>query len=173
MLEIERLILRIPEPEDLERLYEWENDLDLFPHKDDLSFYSKAQLEQYIIASSSSLHDSGQQRFMIDDKLGNTIGAVDLFDFNALHERAGVGVLVDKQYRRKGFANEALTEIKNYGFKKLHLRQLFCDISLANKASIRLFENLGFVQTGIKKAWLKKDSTFQDVGLYQCLNPQL
>jgi diamine N-acetyltransferase len=99
------------------------------------------------------------------------VGAIDLFDYDPFHQRAGVGILInDKKDRGKGFAKQALTILKDYAFKYLHLKQLYCSIGEDNKKSQQLFEQLGFVQCGIKKEWLKTMDGWMDEYFYQCID---
>ncbi len=81
------------------------------------------------------------------------MGAIDLFDFDPHHRRAGVGVLIaDQSDRGKGYAAEALETLVIYGFEVLGLHQLWCNIAASNQASIQLFTSAGFTLVGEKKS---------------------
>ena len=56
---------------------------------------------------------SEQFRFVID-MCGTPIGCIDLHDYSWAKEMAGVGVVLLKEYRRKGFAKEALLLLIKY-----------------------------------------------------------
>ncbi len=99
-----------------------------------------------------------------------TVGIIDLFDFDPYHNRAGVGIMVHKSFQKQGFASEALDLLIQYCFNTLGLHQLFCSISVNNKTSIHLFQSKGFSCTGIKKQWRKVGRQFEDEGFYQLLN---
>ena len=45
---------------------------------------------------------------------------------------------------------------------------LYADIMAENIASIKVFEKLGFIKTGIKKNWIRKQDAYLDVFFYQC-----
>ncbi len=169
MLKNRLIQLRAVEPEDLNLLYEWENDVHLFPYNEELSFYSRAQMEQYIIAQSSTIYETGQQRFIIENTAKEAIGAVDLFEFNERNGRVGVGILVSEKYRGKEYATFALKAVIKYCAEYLLLNQIHSEISLENTASIGLFEAVGFIKTGTKKAWRKTKNGFTDVGVYQLM----
>ena len=88
---------------------------------------------------------------MIDDTAGKTIGAIDLFDFEPQHERAGVGILVyDPAQRGKGYGAEALALLEEYARTVLRLRQLWCNVLADNVPSLTLFERAGFRRVGVK-----------------------
>ncbi len=85
-----------------------------------------------------------------------TIGSIDLFDIDNLHQRAGVGILIaDKENRRQGYASQALKALIEYCSEVLLLHQLYCNIDEDNESSIRLFQKRGFEITGEKKDWIR------------------
>ena len=90
------------------------------------------------------------------------MGAIDLFDFDPSHLRAGIGILIAAaDDRNKGYAGEALQSLINYCFSILKLKQVYCNITENNQASLRLFIKNGFVITGQKKDWIKSNDQWQ------------
>ena len=171
-MKYEEIRLRALEPEDLELLYEWENDDSNWIISNTISPFSRFTLKRYLENSHKSIYETGQLRLMIDhivDK--STIGTIDLFDFDPFHKRAGIGILIaNDAYRRKGYASMALSCLTNYCFKTLHLHQIYCNILSVNKESMELFLKHGFVETGIKKDWLTASSGYMDEHLFQLIN---
>jgi diamine N-acetyltransferase len=169
--------LRAIEPADLELIYEWENDPANWLISNTITPFSRHILSRYIEHASKDIHEARQLRLMIDlmDDSGaakKTIGTVDLFDFNPIHERAGLGILIANQENRmKGFAYESLSILIQYAFETLHLHQLYCNISRDNQASLNLFKKLGFTEIGIKRDWLRGDGEWLDVYLLQLVRP--
>ena len=108
--------LRALEPEDLELLYEWENDTANWIISNTLAPFSRFTLKRYIENSHKDIHETGQLRLMIDHIADNrTIGTIDLFDYDPFHRRAGVGILIaPEEYRRRGFATMALECLIKY-----------------------------------------------------------
>lgn len=173
MLENENIILRAIEPEDIDLLYKWENDRALWEVSTTIAPFSKYILKKYIENAHLDLFEAKQLRLMIVSKSdGNkTVGAIDLFDFEPYHGRAGVGILVyEKNDRQKGYASSALNLIIDYAFNTLDLRQLYCNITTDNISSKNLFSNLGFEIIGIKKDWLKTCNAWKDEYLMQLIN---
>lgn len=154
ILENDTIKLRAVEPADIELLYQWENDPGLWQVSENNTPFSRFDIERYIM-SEGDIYANKQLRLMIDNKVeGITIGAVDLFDFNPEHNRAGVGILIyAAENRRKGYAADALTLLINYAFNILNLHLLYCNISANNLNSINLFKKIGFEVCGIKKEW--------------------
>ena len=158
ILENARIQLRALEPEDLDILYTWENDPSIWYLSNTLIPFSKFTLKKYLEQSHLDIFESKQLRLIIQKKADKSaIGAVDLFDFEPIHHRAGVGVLIGNPANRKqGFASEALQSLRDYAFGPLALKQLYCNICEDNKESLNLFIKQGYVITGQKKDWIKK-----------------
>jgi len=165
--------LRAIEPEDLELLYNWENNNSWWIISNTVAPFSKYTLKRYIRNSHKSIYETGQLRLMIDLITGNqTIGTIDIFDFDPFHNRAGIGILIaEEEQRRKGYASMALKCLTDYCFGTLQLHQLWCNILANNSESIELFKKLGFVQIGIKKDWVKTSDGYLDEYMFQLVNP--
>ena len=165
-----QLKLRAPEPSDLDRLFAWENDTSVWHISSTSSPFSKQTLQNYL-NSVQDIFTDRQLRLMIDNRNGTTVGCVDLYEFDPLHQRAGVGILVgDKAHRGKGYAKKALELLILYSFNHLLLNQLYCTIPVNNEGSIRLFTNAQFKQCGTLKDWINLDGEFQDAYIYQLFN---
>ncbi len=168
------IVLRAVEPLDLELLYEWENNPEVWEHSDTLAPFSRHALQQYIEDAQIDIYITKQQRFMIDLRYDNgslvTIGTADLYDFDPHHARAGVGILIFEQtFRRHGYATQALQQLMDYAFRTLHLHQLHCNIAESNKASIALFQKLGFEITGVRKEWRRREENYENEVFMQLL----
>lgn len=150
--------LRAPEPEDIEYLFKWENNTEIWHLSNTLTPFSRYTLKQYIESSTADIYEAKQVRFMIDLLAENnkTIGTIDLFDFDPYNSRVGIGILIaDTAYRGKGYAGDALETVIRYAFEVLKLHQVFCNIAIDNEASIALFKSKGFSIIGEKKDWIK------------------
>ena len=164
--------LRALEPDDIEFLYFLENSTDLWEISGTTTPYSKFILEQYLENAHRDIYDVKQLRLCIctkdDDK---AIGFIDLFDFDPKNHRAGVGlVILNKEERNKGVGSESVSLICDYVFSVLGLRQLFANVLEDNKASVHLFEKLGFEKVGVKKDWIFSKGTYKNEILFQKLN---
>ncbi len=171
VLENKTIALRPPEPEDLDLLYIWENNPDIWHLSGTLVPFSRFILKQYLDQAAKDIFETKQLRLIIILRENyRTLGAIDLFDFDPHHQRAGVGILIaDPTDRRKGYAREALETLKNYSSQVLHLHQLYCNIAEDNKASMELFTSLGFTPVGEKREWLHTPDGFRSEWLLQCL----
>lgn len=175
ILENQSISLRAPEPEDLDLLYIWENESSIWQVSGTLAPFSRYILKQYLEHAGKDIYEVKQLR-MIIQLLSNhrPVGAVDLFDFDPQHRRAGLGILIaDPSDRRQGYAREALETMSTYCFEVLHLHQLYCNIAAGNTASIKLFEEAGFRQCGRKKEWLFDGRSYEDELLFQKIPDQV
>ncbi len=172
LFENETIRLRALEPEDLDNLYRWENDSTLWIHGNSLSPYSKLAIREYISNSiENDIFQTKQLRLMVELKDGNqTIGTIDLYDLDMRNLRAGIGILIDNDFRNNDFATISLEMIKEYAFSFLKLRQLYAYILKGNEPSIRIFDKSGFNKSGTLKSWIYGNGAFSDVYIYQYLN---
>ncbi|MCC8145068.1 MAG: GNAT family N-acetyltransferase [Bacteroidales bacterium] len=171
LLENDKIILRALEPEDLDALYKWENDSSLWNYGSTLAPYSKFALREYLSGSTQDIFQSRQLRLMIEEKAsGKAIGTIDLYDFDALNLRAGIGILLDAEYRNKGFGYHALELMKEYAFRFLLLKQLYAYVPEPNVPSYKLFKKSGYLENGLLKSWVKTVDGFMNVYFMQQIN---
>jgi diamine N-acetyltransferase len=167
MLESRRLIYRTPEPQDIDLFYNWENNTRFWKVSNTIVPFNKYLLKKFI-SSSHNLLENKQLRLVICLKDNHQpIGCVDLFDFDAINSKTGVGILIDEEYQNQGYAKEAIDIIMQYCNKTLNLHQIYCTIISNNVSSIKLFENCGFKHSGTKKDWVKEGNQYFDELLYQ------
>lgn len=168
LLQYGNVSLRPLEPDDVELLYLWENNMEIWDVSNTKTPFSKHILAQYIAGSVKDIYETKQLRLIIQDENSNPVGAVDLFDFEPYHLRAGIGILIhNKADQNHGYACDALYALATYSLEVLGLKQLYANISADNLKSIKLFKKVGFKKVGIKKDWLKAFSGWKDEILFQ------
>jgi len=167
----QKIYLRALEPSDLELLYQWENNVEIWPVSQTIAPFSKYTLKEFIRYLSQDIYTSKQLRLMVDEKGSHqTVGIVDLFDIDPLNLRAGIGILILPDFCRQGYASEALKLIENHAFNRLHLHQIYSNVMMNNEASLRLFTHAGFTVVGIKKEWQLTPQGFVDEVILQKIN---
>jgi diamine N-acetyltransferase len=174
-MKYEKINLRALEPEDLELLYEWENNDQYWVISNTVAPFSKFTLKRYLKHSHKNIYETGQLRLMIEivsEK--KTIGTIDIFDFDPFHKRAGIGILIaEEDQRRKGYASMALQCLIRYCFTTLQLHQVWSNILSNNCESLELFTKAGFIRIGIKKEWIKTADGYLDEYMLQLINETL
>lgn len=167
----EKLYLRALEPEDLDFIYEIENDESIWEISATQTPYSRFLIKQYLENAHQDIYEAKQLRLVMVGNKKENIGLIDLFEFDPKNKRVGVGLLIAKnEFRHKGYGKEALELVCKYAFKHLQVHQLFANIAEDNEASIKLFESLDFQQIGIKKDWTFTNGKFKNEILYQKLS---
>ena len=166
------IYLRALEPEDLDFIYQIENDESIWEVSNTQTPYSKFLIRQYLENAHQDIYEAKQLRLAICVKESNiAIGLIDLFEFDPKNKRAGIGIVIQNDAdRSKGFGKEALDLLIKYSFKQLQLHQLFANIGSDNVPSINLFPTFGFEKIGVKKDWNYSNNTFQDELLFQLIN---
>jgi len=168
------LLLRALEPSDVELLYNWENDRSIWKLSNTIAPFSRFILEQYASNSHQDIYTAKQLRLMIDVNYDasnyKTVGCIDLFDFDPVNMRAGVGIIIEKSNRGKGYASLALKNLIDYAFAVLNLHQIYCNITVENNLSLELFKKANFEIAGLKKQWIKDKDAWLDEYLLQLIN---
>lgn len=193
-LEGELIRLRAVEPEDAELIHTWENDPDIWAVSGTTEPFSHEQIRQFVERQlrGEDLFRSGQLRLMIEtrgasegarDKIeapetegkigtephsARTVGTVDLFEYDPLHSRAGLGILIyGSENLRRGYARDAVETLCRYARERLRLHQLWCSVTADNTASLELFRKAGFIESGTRRDWLWSPEGYLDEILFQ------
>lgn len=163
--------LRALEPSDADLLYRWENNPDLWPVSFTQMPFSKFILEEFVNSAHNDIYTNKQLRLMVvKNDTHETIGTLDLFEFEPQHARCGLGVFIEADFRKSGAAFESIELVKTYCFKTLLLKQVYVHVQESNAASVALFEKCGFQKNGLKKSWNRTGiNTYEHVWFLQCI----
>ena len=162
--------LRALEPDDLDLLFALENDPDVWGVSDTLAPVSRHALREYLAHAAADFYVVRQLRLVVTAELnGPAVGVVDLFDFDPLHQRAGVGITLLARQRGHGHARQALELLKTHAREVLRLHQLYATVGAGNRRSLRLFRAAGFRRVGTRRAWLRTAHGWADAVEWQCL----
>lgn len=143
-----RLVLRAPNPEDLDRCavllgdYEVAKMLSRVPYPYDLELG-----RQYLARSVKrweNIADADELGFHIDHE-GDLIGGV---GFKKLQETPEIGYWLGRPYWGKGFMSEALDAAIGWMFANTGHERLACEAMTENQASIKVMEKAGFRPVG-------------------------
>ena len=161
--------LRALEPEDLELMYGWENDMQIWRVSGTVAPFSRHVLSRLIEEQQFDIYATRQIRLVIEHD-GQAVGAVDLFEFDPHNRRAGVGIIVDSQHRAQGLGHDALKALEQYARQTLHLHQLWCSVTVDNEASLKLFLKAGYVECGLRREWiLTSDGALDEILMQKIL----
>jgi diamine N-acetyltransferase len=161
--------LRALEPSDVDLLYVWENDPEVWRVSGTVAPLSYERLQRFVEEQNYDLYATRQMRLVVEAE-GVAVGTVDIFDFDPQHLRFGVGVLIYAQEsRRRGYARAALEAVREYARRVMGLKQIWASVASDNEASVALFESLGFERCGLRRDWLRRGAEYVDVYEYQLL----
>ena len=155
------------EPEDLDMLYNIENNVKLWNVGITNVPYSRYILHDYIANASNDIYTDRQVRLIVESENKESVGIVDIVNFEPQHCRAEIGIVIQNTYRGRGFARAAIRETIHYSSKVLHLHQLYAIICVDNEKSINLFKSLGFNQNAILKDWLFDGKGYYNAAMMQ------
>ena len=165
------IFLRALEPEDIDFVYEIENDESIWEISNTITPYSRYLLKEYLEHAHKDIFEVKQLRLVISSYNNETLGLIDIFDFDISNRKAGLGLLIKSNEKRNiGFGSEALQLVINYCFTHLGLHQLYCNIAEDNIASLNLFKKFKFEIVGLKKDWNLVNDEYKNEYLLQLIH---
>lgn len=168
-LKSDRISLRAPEEKDVDRLFLWENDRSFMESLVHSAPVSRFQMWEYIRNYNADPFSSGELRLVMETSEGDAAGHLDLYDFDPVNRRAGIGIYLDEEYRGRGLAHEALGLMAHYTHTCLGIHQLWATVAVDNKASIDLFTDAGFKPAGKLRSWIRRGASYTDALIFQRL----
>lgn len=166
----EIVALRAVEPTDVDFLYKWENDAAVWRATATVAPFSKQLLWEYLKNYDADIYKTKELRLMIVERAtGDTVGSIDLFNFDAMNSRVEVGVLVAEERQQCGIAGAAVQIAKRYAIEYLGVNQLYATVACDNEASKSLFASQGFQATATLSRWLRCEGEFCDAVVMQYL----
>lgn len=168
------LLLRAPEPGDVDAIFLWENDLGMAEASVSGAPVSRLQVWNYVHNYDADPLSAGELRLIIADRAsGDRLGHIDLLQIDRRNARAGVAIYVAPTFRRRGIAAAALGMIARYALRTLDLHQLWAHVAADNAASLALFKKAGFRPCGRLRSWLRRDGRWIDVIPHQRLDMKI
>lgn len=173
--------LRALEPEDIEFLYDMENDTSLWWVGAQTAPVSMYHLRDYIANNENDIFKDEQVRFVIEISseeyqgiAGNktaerhvAIGLIDLFAFSPLHNRAELGIALHKDFHGFGLAQQAISMVADIARNIIHLNQIYAIVPASHAASIQMLEKSHFVCGGRLSKWLFDGKNYHDAKIMQ------
>lgn len=77
---------------------------------------------------------------------------------------------MDKEHNTKGYTTEALQLVVDFAFRELELHRIEAGAMLANLASIRVLEKMGFKKEGIAKENIRINGKWTDHQIVAIIN---
>lgn len=159
--------LRAIEPSDAEWFFEWNHDSDTARMVDFV--WPPGSLEaakKWAQEMATRKPDGDRLDLVIETLAGTLVGVI-----NAHHcdRRTGAfkyGVAIRQEFRRKGYASEAVLLLLRYFFDELRYQKVTVDVYSNNPASAHLHERLGFQLEGRVRRVVFTQGRHYDLLLY-------
>jgi RimJ/RimL family protein N-acetyltransferase len=173
-----RVRLRALEPSDWETHFRWRLDSDLGSLMDAVRFPSSTLLvREWVEAQSRKGPDRDEFLFCIEQidvtPMGTPVGTLITHTTNPRCGTFMYGLWVDAEYRRRGYASEAIALTLRYYFEECRYQKVNVEIHEFNTPSIRLHEQLGFVKEGRLRRMIYTGGRFYDALLYGMTREEL
>jgi [ribosomal protein S5]-alanine N-acetyltransferase len=126
-----------------------------------------------VIEQALTEHEQGRNlpKVILDDGAG-VVGRITLNGIvRGAFQSCSVGYWVSQSVSGRGLATAALREIIGVAFGELGLHRMQAETLLDNVASQRVLERNGFGRIGMAPSYLKIAGRWQDMILYQLINP--
>jgi diamine N-acetyltransferase len=146
MLRGERVVLRAVEREDLKRLHELYQNIDLVLFGD--GEWSPEPLAAREKRYDNSVADGDKAWFVIEVS-GQVIGDLQLQQRQRRSNVSGLGIgIYDPAYLGQGYGREAIALIVDWAFRIQNYRRIWLETSATNERAIRCYRSVGFIEEG-------------------------
>lgn len=167
-----RIILRAPEPDDVDALFLWENDLGMAESSVSGAPVSRLQVWNYVQGYDADPMTAGELRLIIADRTtGCRLGHIDLVEIDRRHARAGVAIYIAPEHRGTGTGTDAINLMTKYALTELDLHQLWAHVAADNAPSLAIFQKCGYTPAGRLRSWIKRRGRWIDAIMLQRLGP--
>jgi len=169
-LETKRLVIRRFDPDDVDDYYSFASDPQVTKYLRWGPHQSKEFTRDYMSEVLHAYENGSDTPWGIQLKGANRIiGAVHVMDFDNLHRKANIGVLIAKAFWRIGYAEEALKAVFGYCFSDYSVNRMEAFCVLENLKAIGLAESLGMKCEGVLRQYLFQKGEFRDFKLFSLL----
>ena len=115
--------------------------------------------------------ENGDYSFAIilkdDDKL---IGNCSIMKYNSISRTAELGIFIgEEEFRNKGYGQEALKLLLEYGFNILNLHNIDLGVFAFNERALACYKKIGFKEYGRKHECYFLDGKYHDLILLEML----
>ena len=163
MIKTENIYLRAFEPEDYIRLNELRNDDDIFEFTCGNKYYISSEWDRKWVEDKIFNNDKHIYLAICLKDNNKLLGYTSLNDIDNRNRKVQWGgIVIDKEYKSKGYATEVGAIILDFVFNELGLNRLYSSIIEENIASQRFTEKLGFSKEGVFKSSVFKKGKFHN-----------
>ncbi len=146
--------------DDAEQYTRWLNDLEVSRY---LGHASKCYSMESEKKALERLVSEGHNYAIVLKEEDRLIGNISLMDVNHLYQRAELGIFIgDAGDRNKGYGQEAIRLLIDYGFRFLNLKNIMLKVYSGNARAIHVYQKCGFREFGRRTGCLFVDDQWHD-----------
>jgi [ribosomal protein S5]-alanine N-acetyltransferase len=167
--QVNGVVLRRPEPADLDALYRQKNDPEVAVHLGGFSTgYTRSGLVEWMEFHRKK---SDEVLWVIADaETDACLGHVGLYRIDHRIRSAEFAIMIGAKDRwGKGLGKSVSRYMVDYGFRELNLNRIELTALAGNLRAISLYESLGFLREGMMRQAQFKDGVYQDVVMMSIL----
>jgi len=112
---------------------------------------------------------SGQLKLYAFTPQEETVGCVELYNYDPVNRRAAVGIVVSNEYRHRGYGFAMLKTLTQFCKDNTSLHQVYADIAATNETSIHIFRKAGYAHCATMRDWVVRADHFIDTLRFQLL----
>ncbi len=137
--------------EDAEKWTEWDNDLEVtIPLGPEA--YAPISFDRVREDISKFIKRQNQIFSIVDLKTDKMIGRCLLFDIDQINRKATLGIDIgDKDYWNRGYGQDAVKLLLDYGFNLLNLNNIMLGVFSYNERAINCYRKVGFKEIGRRR----------------------
>ncbi len=152
-----------------DRYVSWLNDPEVYKFMETRGNYTIDQLREYLV----SVIANKVSMWAIHLRVSNQhIGNIKIDPLDLERGLGEYGILMgDKSEWGKGYATEASEAVLNYCFEELKLRKITLGVIRENKAAIKVYKKIGFVQAAVYRCHVRYDDEYYDIIRMAIFNP--
>ena len=144
VLKGERIILRLPEVDDSQEMFELLQDDDILRYVNFTKPKSVEDCVEFIDYSLNEFAKGTEANYVIVNQGGKLLGVASLMRIDWENSNAELGIWLGKSFWGKGYNYEALNLLIDYAFNDLDFQYLIASVKTGNVRSFRTVQNLGF-----------------------------
>jgi len=168
MLQGEKVLLRALTRDNLERLCQFNNDVEveLAGGGDPPMPQSLARLQAEFDGrvGQGGRDDAGFAIEAIDQPTGKFIGQCALFQFDHTAQTCMLGITIgDKAYWGRGYGRDAVRVLLDYAFRLRNLRRVCLSVNGNNERGMRAYHACGFIEEGRLRAHVWSNGAYIDL----------
>jgi RimJ/RimL family protein N-acetyltransferase len=170
MTNAKNLYFSIIEKEDMHYLYQWFSDTNFLKYYDYVPPVPQSKDEVNQTFNDYETKDESVVfaiRLKSDNKIIGIAGFDDMVKSNKVATLfIGIG---DKELRGKGYGNESLKILLDYGFNDMDFYRIQLNVLEFNTSAIKLYERAGFKREGVFRDFVLRNNQRYDMFMYGLL----